>query len=439
MSIESQLREALSARADEVGGAGHSTRYARVSGAIAVDRRRRRTAVVAGVAAVAASPSPSRPCPVGSGGTPPRPPASAPRSSCPARRPALGARWRRGRPGGRWPRTPPSSPRRTNGWPRATRTTSSTPATWRSPGRRRLVGVHVDRRPHRAAAPRDRGPAALPPRTSSPASRKAPRPPRTSRWSGWACDPDSLLLVLTTPAAGPGEVSASATGQRRRFGDPDPVAAVELTDGAGVMALPDSPTFLTRVKVGLYDGQATGLVDGQGAVDPEAERHLPRPVQRLRRALRRDATTVGVAQQLGVPTQQVDAPRSSTPDRRTRRSPQPLASPTPTQARCARRRRQPGGRRGPAQRAAGASTRHGSSSESQELLTGVPLDALDPPAAAVRARGVSTRRASDSSSRSSPRSRGREDHLDDSDDPPQLDQDADQRRLGHHPARRQPR
>lgn len=53
MSIESQLREALSARADEVAGSVTDP-YARVSGAIAVDRRRRRTAVVAGVAAVAA-------------------------------------------------------------------------------------------------------------------------------------------------------------------------------------------------------------------------------------------------------------------------------------------------------------------------------------------------------------------------------------------------
>ena len=58
MSIESQLREALSARADEVGAldASASSRdpYARVSGAIAVDRRRRRTAALAGVATVAA-------------------------------------------------------------------------------------------------------------------------------------------------------------------------------------------------------------------------------------------------------------------------------------------------------------------------------------------------------------------------------------------------
>ncbi|GAA2167745.1 hypothetical protein [Pedococcus bigeumensis] len=53
MTIESQLREALSARADEMGGSVADP-YARVSGAIATDRRRRRTAALAGVAAVAA-------------------------------------------------------------------------------------------------------------------------------------------------------------------------------------------------------------------------------------------------------------------------------------------------------------------------------------------------------------------------------------------------
>jgi hypothetical protein len=56
MSIESQLREALSVRADEVGRIGGSSGdpYARVAGAIAVSRRRRRTATLAGIAAVAA-------------------------------------------------------------------------------------------------------------------------------------------------------------------------------------------------------------------------------------------------------------------------------------------------------------------------------------------------------------------------------------------------
>jgi hypothetical protein len=55
MSIESQLREALTARADEAQlGGPASDPYARVSGAIVADRRRRRTAALAGVAAVAA-------------------------------------------------------------------------------------------------------------------------------------------------------------------------------------------------------------------------------------------------------------------------------------------------------------------------------------------------------------------------------------------------
>jgi hypothetical protein len=53
MSIETQLREALSARADEVGGSVGDP-YERVSGAITVSRRRRRTAALAAVAAVAA-------------------------------------------------------------------------------------------------------------------------------------------------------------------------------------------------------------------------------------------------------------------------------------------------------------------------------------------------------------------------------------------------
>ena len=53
MSIETQLREALAARADEVGSRTHVP-YERVSGAIAVSRRRRRGAALAAVAAMAA-------------------------------------------------------------------------------------------------------------------------------------------------------------------------------------------------------------------------------------------------------------------------------------------------------------------------------------------------------------------------------------------------
>lgn len=53
MSIESQLREVLSARADEVDGPAFDP-YRRVSGAVVTDRRRRRAAAVGAVAAVAA-------------------------------------------------------------------------------------------------------------------------------------------------------------------------------------------------------------------------------------------------------------------------------------------------------------------------------------------------------------------------------------------------
>ena len=53
MSIETQLREALSARADEVSRPAFDP-YERVTGAIAASRRRRRTAAVAALAAVTA-------------------------------------------------------------------------------------------------------------------------------------------------------------------------------------------------------------------------------------------------------------------------------------------------------------------------------------------------------------------------------------------------
>jgi len=53
MSIESQLREVLSARADEVDGPAFDP-YQRVAGAVVTNRRRRRAAAVGAVAAVAA-------------------------------------------------------------------------------------------------------------------------------------------------------------------------------------------------------------------------------------------------------------------------------------------------------------------------------------------------------------------------------------------------
>jgi hypothetical protein len=114
--------------------------------------------------------------------------------------------------------------------------------------------------------------------------------------------PDAPLLVLTTPGTRSGEVSASAKVNADGSATRTPWQRFALTDGAGVIHLANSPTFLTRVKVGLYDGQATGLVDGAGAetqppicldlCDDFDERYVA-------------ATTVGVALQLGVPREQV--------------------------------------------------------------------------------------------------------------------------------------
>ncbi|MGA8979638.1 MAG: hypothetical protein WB473_11050, partial [Pedococcus sp.] len=53
MTLETQLRDALAARADDIDGPAADP-YERVSGAVAASRRRRRTAAVGAVAAVAA-------------------------------------------------------------------------------------------------------------------------------------------------------------------------------------------------------------------------------------------------------------------------------------------------------------------------------------------------------------------------------------------------
>jgi hypothetical protein len=186
--------------------------------------------------------------------------------------------------------------------------------------------------------------------------------------------PDSPLLVLTTPATRSGEVSESARVNSDGSVTRTTWQRFELTDGAGVIDLANSPTFLTRVKVGLYDGQATGLVDGEGAVTQPAicldqcsdfdERFVA-------------ATTVGVAQQLGVPREQVSTSvvYSGPVD------PEVAAAAGVTDAGAGELRLVVADSRvGDAvlRSAVLVHDTSGSSAETQELLTGVPLDALAP-------------------------------------------------------------
>ncbi len=357
MSIETQLREALSARADELGGLAGDP-YERVSGAIAVSRRRRRTAALAGVAAVAvvAVAIPSCSGELGRDTHHPRH-EDHPGSICRARATRAGPRWRPGRPGGRSPRRPRSSPRRTNGWPRATRTTSCTPARWPAAGSS-LPG-RCPRRP--TPAPRAAPPRGRPQRRSgrgplSPAWRKAPRPPRTSRWPGWASRPPTraLTLVLTlSHDQRHGRGVGVREGQRRRFGDPDPVAAVRAHRRGGrhqPVERPDLPH--PGAASGGYDGQATGLVDGDGPPVTQTG-DLPAACGSDFDERYVAATTAGVAQQLGRATARhgqhlgrllrTGRPRGRRCRWRHRRRRGQAATQSSS--------RQPGGRRGPAQRA----------------------------------------------------------------------------------------
>ncbi|SDP45361.1 hypothetical protein SAMN04489867_2510 [Pedococcus dokdonensis] len=300
MSIETQLREALSARADEVGGSVGDP-YARVSGAIVTDRRRRRTAALAGVAAVAAL-AVAIPSLSGTAGRHTTTPARTTTQLVPG----------------------PSDPRWGSmaTWPTRGSLASDTAFVTEAGDRlatgdqnnvlyagevggRRVVvswslSVGTDSRTeqlHLGIAP-----------SGAPAEELV-----TSVAEGAAASqdvvlarlgmrPDSPLLVLTTPATRSGEVSASARVNADGSATRTPWQRFDLTDGTGVIDLRNSPTFLTRVKVGEYDGQATGLVDGVGATtQPAICLDLCKDFDERFVA----ATTSGVAQQLGVSADQV--------------------------------------------------------------------------------------------------------------------------------------
>jgi hypothetical protein len=372
MSIESQLREALSARADEVAGSVTDP-YARVSDAIAVDRRRRRTAVVAGVAAVAAV---AVAIPSLSGGL-------GRDTTTPARKTTQVV------PG-------PADPRWSlmSTWPTRGSLASDTDFVAAAnerlatgdqnhvlyagevAGRRVVVAWSVSTSTDSRTEQLHLGiaPIGAPAEDLVTSVAEGARASEDVALARLGMRPDSPLLVLTTPATRSGQVSESAKVNVDGSVTRTPWQRFELTDGAGVITLANSPTFLTRVKVGLYDGQATGLVDGQGAVEQPAicldlcsdfdERYVA-------------ATTAGVAQQLGVPRDQVSTSLvySGPADAKV------AAAAGVTDAGAGTLRLVVADSRVGDALLRSALLVHdtpGSSSESQELLTGVPLDALAP-------------------------------------------------------------
>lgn len=372
MSIETQLREALSARADEVGSSVDDP-WARVSGAIVVDRRRRRTSALAGVAAVAAL-AVAIPSLSGAVGR---------HTTAPARKTTQIV------PG-------PTDPRWSSmeTWP--TRGSLAADTAFVSAANERLATGELNHVLYAGEVAGRRVVVAWSVTTESGARTEqlhlgvapsgAPAEDLvTSVAEGTQASqdvvlvrlgmrPDSPLLVLTTPGTRSGEVSASAKVNADGSATRTPWQRFDLTDGAGVVTLANSPTFLTRVKVGGYDGQATGLLDSEGAVTQPAicldlcgdfdERYVA-------------ATTVGVAQQLGVLTELV----STTLVYSGPADPKVAGAAGVTDADAGRLRLVVADSRVGDAVLRSALLVHdspGSSSESMELLTGVPLDALAP-------------------------------------------------------------
>ena len=260
MSIESQLREALSARADEM-DVSVGDPYPGVSAAIAVSRRRRRTAVLAGVAAVAVI---AVAVPSLSGGL-------GRDSTTPAKRTSVVV------PG-------PQDPR----W--------TTVSTWPTRGSladdeaflgsfRAVVDVQSviyagDIGADRVVVTRERETDRVTLIKVYAADRGARGASLESIASSGEPEgaavivrrdptPDGWMLVLAPPAVKNAEVSPTATirtdGTVTRSWD-----TVALEGGAGVVELRGAPLALTRVRVGGYDGGIL-LPARSATINPVAE------------------------------------------------------------------------------------------------------------------------------------------------------------------------
>ena len=263
MSIESQLREALSARADEVGGPGGASDdpYARVAGAIAVNRRRRRTAALAGVAAVAAI-AVAVPSLAGGLGRD---------TTTPAKRTQVVV------PG---PNDPRWAPVRT--WPirgslADDRTFLDSFREVVSPAAVLYAGDIAADRVVVAWDRDDQGEARL---TVYAGDRGAPVAALTTIGSSGETDPpavivrrdptpDGWMLLLTRASVRSAQVSPTAQihtdGTVARAWN-----TVNLRDGAAIVDLRGAPFSLTRVRVGGYDGGTT-LPARPGTTHPDVE------------------------------------------------------------------------------------------------------------------------------------------------------------------------
>ncbi|KRF23616.1 hypothetical protein [Phycicoccus sp. Soil803] len=262
MSVETQLREAFSARADQVGGLGDSDGdpYSRVAAAIAVSRRRRRTATLAGVAAVVAL---AVAIPSLAGG-------SGRDTTTPAKKTTV-------IPG-------PTDPRWTlvSTWP--IRGSLAGDQAFISSFRQAMGPASViyagdigadrvvvtwdsaaDYSETLQVYAGDRGAHAAELTTIASAPQTAPATIIVRRDS----TPDGWMLVLTRPGTRSAEVSTTATihedGTVTRSW-----RTVPIEDGATVVDLHQAPVALTRVRVGGYDG-GVFLVARSGTMNPDAE------------------------------------------------------------------------------------------------------------------------------------------------------------------------
>ena len=260
MSIESQLREALAARADDLDGSVGDP-YAGVTAAIAVSRRRRRTAALAGVAAVAVI---AVAIPSLSGGL-------GRDTTTPAKKTQLIL------PG-------PDDP----AW--------STIATWPTRGslatdtaflaELRETSLDLARAVYAGDVGDDRvvvtvshSEAGTDLLTVHSGDRGAPAAALTAHGS-FEDDPGQALLVREDPSAkgwllvlAPPQVRGADISRTATVHTDGTVSRTwstsALRDGVGVVTLVDSPATLTRVRVAGYDGPAQ--LTARGGADPDED------------------------------------------------------------------------------------------------------------------------------------------------------------------------
>lgn len=111
------------------------------------------------------------------------------------------------------------------------------------------------------------GPEGAPATALTEASTAGPVDSRRTLLVRLGLRPSSPLLVLARPGVRVVEVSATATVNRDGSVSRSPWTSHDLDGGVGLVRLSGAPTQLTRVRVDDYDGQASSLVGRDGSRD----------------------------------------------------------------------------------------------------------------------------------------------------------------------------